>query len=57
VSSGSATYYQISAPTATAVGELWVDSDATASILNTNDFVQKTSIYSEAIHPFVMMGA
>jgi len=57
VSSGSATYYQPSAPTATAVGELWVDSDATASQLNTNDFVQKTSIYSEAIHPFVMMGA
>jgi hypothetical protein len=57
VSSGSATYYQTSAPTATAVGELWVDSDATASILNTNDFVQKTDIYSEAIHPFVMMGA
>jgi hypothetical protein len=57
VSSGSATYYQTSAPTATAIGELWVDSDATASILNTNDFVQKTSIYSEAIHPFVMMGA
>ena len=57
VSSGSATYYQPSAPSATAVGELWVDSDATASQLNTNDFVQKTSIYSEAIHPFVMMGA
>jgi hypothetical protein len=57
VSSGSATYYQTSAPIATAVGELWVDSDATASQLNTNDFVQKTSIYSEAIHPFVMMGA
>jgi len=57
VSSGSATYYQTSAPTATAVGELWVDSDATASVLNTNDFVQKTNIYSEAIHPFVMMGA
>jgi len=57
VSSGSATYYQISAPTATAVGELWVDSDATASVLNTNDFVQKTEIYSESIHPFVMMGA
>jgi trimeric autotransporter adhesin len=57
VSSGSATYYQTSAPSATAVGELWVDSDATASILNTNDFVQKTNIYSESIHPFVMMGA
>ena len=57
VSSGSATYYQSSAPTATAVGELWVDSDATASVLNTNDFVQKTEIYSESIHPFVMMGA
>ena len=54
---GSATYYQPSAPTATATGELWVDSDATASQLNTNDFVQKTEIYSEAIHPFVMMGA
>ena len=54
---GSATYYQTSAPTATAVGELWVDSDATASILNTNDFVQKTNIYSEAIHPFMTMGA
>ena len=57
VSSGSATYYQTSAPTATAVGELWVDSDATASILNTNDFVQKTNIYQESIHPFMMMGA
>ena len=57
VSSGSATYYQSSAPTATAVGELWVDSDATASILNTNDFVQKTNIYQESIHPFVLMGA
>ena len=57
VSSGSATYYQTSAPTATAVGELWVDSDATASQLNTNDFVQKTDIYSEAIHPFMLMGA
>ena len=57
VSSGSATYYQPSAPTATAVGELWVDSDATASILNTNDFVQKTNIYQESIHPFMMMGA
>lgn len=54
---GSATYYQTSAPTATAVGELWVDSDATASILNTNDFVQKTDIYSDAIHPFMLMGA
>ena len=57
VSSGSATYYQPSAPTATAVGELWVDSDATASQLNTNDFVQKTNIYQESIHPFMMMGA
>jgi hypothetical protein len=57
VSSGSATYYQTSAPTATAVGELWVDSDATASQLNTNDFVQKTDIYSESIHPFMLMGA
>ena len=54
---GSATYYQPSAPTATATGELWVDSDATASILNTNDFVQKTNIYQESIHPFMMMGA
>jgi hypothetical protein len=57
VSSGSATYYQTSAPSATAVGELWVDSDATASQLNTNDFVQKTNIYSESIHPFMVMGA
>ena len=57
VSSGSATYYQTSAPTATAVGELWVDSDATASVLNTNDFVQKNDIYSESIHPFMLMGA
>ena len=57
VSSGSATYYQPSAPSATAVGELWVDSDATASQLNTNDFVQKTNIYSESIHPFMVMGA
>jgi len=54
---GASVSYQASAPTATAVGELWVDSDATASALSTNDFVQKTDIYSEAIHPFVLMGA
>jgi hypothetical protein len=54
---GASVSYQDSAPTAEAVGELWVDSDATASALNTNDFVQKTDIYSEAIHPFVLMGA
>ena len=54
---GASVSYQASAPVATEVGELWVDSDATASSLNTNDFVQKTDIYSEAIHPFVLMGA
>ena len=54
---GASVSYQASEPTATAVGELWVDSDATASALSTNDFVQKQDIYSEAIHPFVLMGA
>ena len=54
---GASVSYQASAPTAEEVGELWVDSDATASALSTNDFVQKTDIYSEAIHPFVLMGA
>jgi microcystin-dependent protein len=33
--------YQASAPTGPMNGDIWIDSDATASVLNTNDFLTK----------------
>jgi hypothetical protein len=33
--------YQTSAPSSPATGDLWIDSDAVASVLNTNDFLLK----------------
>jgi hypothetical protein len=48
--------YQTSAPAATITGTLWIDSDATASSLNQNDFILKTELYNEGIHPFMLGG-
>jgi hypothetical protein len=48
--------YQTSAPSATITGTLWIDSDATASSLNQNDFILKTELYNEGIHPFMLGG-
>lgn len=50
-------YVQASEPTGSVTGELWIDSDATGSALNSNDFVQKQDIYAESIHPFMVMGS
>lgn len=35
-------YYQTTAPSSPAVGDIWVDSDETATVLNTNDFSLKS---------------
>lgn len=66
IGGGGATY-QASAPTATLVGALWVDSDDTTSTLNTNDFLlkseaavtyaTKTELGNAGYSPFLLMGA
>ena len=33
--------YQASQPSSPATGDLWIDSDAVASVINTNDFLLK----------------
>lgn len=64
---GGGAAYQTTAPTATLVGALWVDSDDTASSLNTNDFLlkseaavtyaTKTELGNAGYSPFLLMGA
>jgi hypothetical protein len=43
MSGGSTVAYQTDAPADPAVGTLWIDSDATASGLNQNDFLLQSS--------------
>jgi hypothetical protein len=54
---GSAVYYQDNAPSAPTTGTVWVESDATTSVINSNDYVLKTSIYNESVSPMFLMGA
>ena len=64
---GGGAAYQTSAPTATLVGALWVDSDNTASSLNTNDFLLKSeatityatieALAGAGLSPLLLMGA
>ena len=64
---GGGAAYQTSAPTATLVGALWVDSDATLSSLNTNDFLLKSeatityatieALAGAGLSPLLLMGA
>lgn len=49
--------YQATAPTGPSVGQVWVDSDATAGVLNTNDYVLKSEAEAYTPHIFLMMGA
>ena len=54
---GNQIIYQPTAPDSPANGDIWVDSDATASVLNTNDFVLKSEAESYTPHSFLTMGA
>jgi hypothetical protein len=49
--------YQPSAPSSPQNGDIWIDSDATGTSLNTNDFVLKSEIEAYTPHSFLMMGA
>jgi hypothetical protein len=49
--------YQPSAPSSPQNGDIWIDSDATGTSLNTNDFVLKSEIEAYTPHVFLMMGA
>ena len=49
--------YQDSQPSSPATGDLWIDSDGTASVLNTNDFVLKSEAEAYSPHSFLTMGA
>ena len=49
--------YQPSAPSSPQNGDIWIDSDATASVINTNDFVLKSEAEAYTQHSFLMMGA
>jgi hypothetical protein len=48
--------YQADAPTGPSVGQVWVDSDATAGVLNQNDYVLKTEAEAYTPHSFLLMG-
>jgi hypothetical protein len=49
--------YQSTAPSSPNTGQVWVDSDATAGVLNQNDYVLKTEAEAYTPHVFLMMGA
>ena len=48
--------YQTTAPTGPSVGQVWVDSDATAGVLNQNDYVLKSEAEAYTPHSFLLMG-
>ena len=52
----NAAKYQASAPSSPVNGQIWIDSDAVASVLNTNDFVLKSEIEAYTPHSFLLMG-
>jgi len=49
--------YQTTAPVSPEVGDVWVDSDASAGVINQNDYILKTDLDSLIINPYVLMGA
>jgi hypothetical protein len=53
----NAAKYQNSAPSSPVNGQIWIDSNANTSVLNTNDFVLKSEAESYTPHSFLMMGA
>jgi hypothetical protein len=42
--------YQASAPTSPQNGDIWIDSNASASLLNTNDFLLKNDVPTTAVY-------
>jgi hypothetical protein len=54
---GNQIIYQPTAPVSPANGDIWVDSDAVASVINTNDFVLKSEAEAYTPHSFLTMGA
>jgi hypothetical protein len=48
--------YQTTAPSSPSVGQVWVDSDATAGVINTNDYVLKSEAEAYTPHVFLLMG-
>ena len=53
----NAAKYQTSAPSSPVNGQIWIDSNANTSVLNTNDFVLKSEAEAYSPHAFLMMGA
>jgi len=49
--------YQPSAPSSPQNGDIWIDSDAPAAAINTNDFVLKSEAEAYTPHSFLTMGA
>lgn len=45
----NAAKYQTSAPSSPVTGQIWIDSDATASVINTNDFLLKVDFDLQSI--------
>jgi hypothetical protein len=54
--SGSGALYQDEAPEDAEIGTIWVDSNANAAIINTNDFVLKSEVEAYVPHTFLLMG-
>lgn len=52
----AATYYQISAPSSPATGDIWVDSDETYVAINSNDYVLKSEIDNYVFNSFFLSG-
>jgi hypothetical protein len=53
----NAAKYQDSAPSSPVNGQIWIDSNANTSVLNTNDFVLKSEAEAYTAHSFLLMGA
>lgn len=64
---GGGAVYQASAPSSPLTGDIWIDSDATATFLNQNDYLTKseaattyattTELQNAGYSPFLLMGA
>lgn len=53
----SPVYYQATQPTSPVTGDVWVDSDGSSSVLNSNDYVLRSEVENLYLHPFSYMGA
>jgi len=48
--------YEDTPPDNANTGTIWVDSNASAAIINTNDFVLKSEVEAYVPHTFLLMG-